>query len=156
MLKHSNMGIWQPLRKWKVFSLAEVWLHSKVCIFVFLIVVHINTIKRHSAYSSTTTENPKYKKEKEKKKSHDWMQELQDSTSPLCCWALFHRAICNLKTCLLPFIMKKKTREWSLKIQPASNRCRCSPDGPQRYRSVSLSGHTHRHISEWPLTLENY
>lgn len=70
------------------------------------------------------------------------MQELHDLTkltkmTPYWCRAMFHVAICNLKTHLLPFIVKKKTHECSLKIQPASNRCSCSPDDPLRYSSAS-------------------
>lgn len=62
---------------------------------------------------------------------------LQELTTPYWCWGLFHGAICNLKTRLLPFTVKEKTHECSLKIQPESNRCRCSPDDPPRYRPAS-------------------
>lgn len=69
------------------------------------------------------------------------MHELQDSRTkftPYCHWALFFGAVCNPRTRLLPFAVKKKFHEWSLKIQLASDRCRRSPDDPLRYRSDSL------------------
>lgn len=78
------------------------------------------------------------------------MQELQDSTGFFLLAAAAAADLCssevisNLPTCLLPFIMRRKTHKWSPPVPPPPP----LPGYLQRFRS----GHTCRRISGWSLT----